>query len=111
VITEVNGKTVNDAGELQVVVGQKEPGTKLDLTLMRDGKEQKVPVTLGTFGKNAEEKTASNQSGKPRWGMGLADLTPEVRQQLQLGDNVSGAVIERVMPGSLRRQRRPATEM
>jgi serine protease Do len=100
VITEVNGKTVNDAGELQVVVGQKEPGTKLDLTLMRDGKEQKVPVTLGTFGKNAEEKTASNQSGKPRWGMGLADLTPEVRQQLQLGDNVSGAVIERVMPGS-----------
>jgi len=100
VITEVNGKMVNDAGELQVVVGQKEPGTKLDLTLMRDGKEQKLPVTLGTFGKNAEEKTASNQNGKPRWGIGLADLTPEVRQQLQLGDNVSGAVIERVMPGS-----------
>ena len=100
VITEVNGKMVNDAGELQVVVGQKEPGTKLDLTLMRDGKQEKLPVTLGTFGKNAEEKTASNQNGKPRWGIGLADLTPEVRQQLQLGDNVSGAVIERVMPGS-----------
>ena len=100
VITEVNGKMVNDAGELQVVVGQKEPGTKLDLTLMRDGKEEKLPITLGTFGKNAEEKTASNQNGKPRWGIGLADLTPELRQQLQLGDNVIGAVIERVMPGS-----------
>src|ERR1041385_466204 len=100
VITEVNGKMVNDAGELQVVVGQKEPGTKLDLTLMRDGKEEKLPVTLGTFGKNSEEKTASNEKGKPRWGIGLADLTPDVRQQLQLGESVSGAVVERVMPGS-----------
>lgn len=100
VITEVNGKMVNDAGELQVVVGQKEPGTKLDLTVMRDGKEEKLPVTLGTFGKNAEEKTASNENGKPRWGIVLDDLTPDVRQQLQLGDSVNGAVIERVMPGS-----------
>jgi serine protease Do len=100
VITEVNGKMVNDAGELQVVVGQKEPGSKLDLTLMRDGKEEKMPVTLGTFSKDKEEKSASNENGKPRWGIGLADLTPDVRQQLQLGDNVNGAVIERVMPGS-----------
>src|SRR5438874_2166335 len=29
VITELNGKTVNDAGELQVEVGQKQPGTKI----------------------------------------------------------------------------------
>jgi len=100
VITGVNGKMVNDAGELQVVVSQKEPGTKLDLTVMRDGKEERAPVTLGTFGKNAEDKTASKENGKPRWGIGLADLTPDVRQQLQLGDNVAGAVIERVMPGS-----------
>ncbi len=46
VITELNGKTVNDAGELQVAVGQKQPGTKLDLTVMRDGKSMQVPVTL-----------------------------------------------------------------
>jgi serine protease Do len=100
VITEVNGKMVNDAGELQVVVGQKEPGTKLDLTVMRDGKAETHAVTLGTFGKDKEEKIAGNENGKPRWGIGLADLTPDVRNQLQLNDNVSGAVIERVMPGS-----------
>jgi serine protease Do len=83
-----------------VVVGQKEPGTKLDLSVMRDGKAETHAVTLGTFGKDKEEKIAGNENGKPRWGIGLADLTPDVRNQLQLGDNVAGAVIERVMPGS-----------
>jgi serine protease Do len=100
VITELNNKEVNDAGELQMLVGQKEPGTKIDLRVMRDGKPQNVAVTLGTFGKSDEDKTASNQAGKPRWGLGLGDLTPDVRQQLQLGSDVSGAVVERVMPGS-----------
>ncbi len=100
VITELNAKPVSDAGELQVVVGQNEPGAKLNLKVMRDGKPENLAVTLGTFGKNNQEKTASNDNGKPRWGLGLADLTPDIRQQLELDQNVSGAVIERVMPGS-----------
>jgi serine protease Do len=35
VITELNGKVVNDAGELQVEVGQRQPGTTLQLTALR----------------------------------------------------------------------------
>ncbi len=100
VITGVNGNPVSDAGELQVVIGQKEPGTKVDLKVMRDGKPETLAVTLGTYGKNDEEKTASNENGKPRWGLGLGDLTPNLRQQLQLEDDVNGAVIQRVIPGS-----------
>ncbi len=38
VITELNGKAVSDAGELQVEVGQKQPGTTLHLKALRDGK-------------------------------------------------------------------------
>jgi serine protease Do len=100
VITEVNGKSVNDAGELQVVVGEKQPGTNLQLKAMRDGNPVDLAVTLGTFGGDRELKTASAENGKPRWGIGLADLSPDIRQQLQINDNVNGAVIERVMPGS-----------
>jgi serine protease Do len=100
VITGVDGKSVEDAGELQVVVGQHEPGTKLDLQVMRNGKPENLAVTLGTYGKKDDETTASNQSGKPRWGLGLGDLTPDVRQQLQLDSDVTGAVVERVVPGS-----------
>jgi serine protease Do len=101
VITELNGKTVNDAGELQVEVGQKQPGTKLDLTVMRDGKSMQVPVTVEAMGaRDKGSETASANTEKPRWGVGLADLTPEVRQQVQAGNDVHGALIEKVSPGS-----------
>ena len=101
VITELNGKTVNDAGELQVAVGQKQPGTKLDLTIMRDGKSQQIPVSLEAMGaRHKGTETAGAENGKPRWGIGLADLTPEVRQQVEAGNDVHGALIEKVSPGS-----------
>jgi serine protease Do len=101
VIVEFNGKTVSDAGELQVEVGQKQPGTTLHLKALRDGNSVDVPVTLEAMGKSdRDSETADAGHGKPRWGLGLADLTPDVRQQLQASEDVHGAVIEQVMPGS-----------
>ncbi len=101
VIAELNGKTVSDAGELQVEVGEKQPGTTLQLRVLRDGKPVDVPVTLEAMGKGEQGSESADAShGKPRWGLGLADLTADLRQQLQIGDNVHGAVIEQVTPGS-----------
>src|SRR5947207_1586595 len=76
VITGVDGKTVNDAGELQVEVGQKQPGTTIHLNLMREGKSETVPVTLQAMGSrdNNGRESSSIENGKPRWGVGLADL-------------------------------------
>jgi serine protease Do len=101
VITELNGKKVTDAGELQMVVGEMHPGDKITLEVMRDGKSLSIPVTLqGMDSDNDGTKVAENSDGKPRWGLGIADVTPEVRQQLNAPDDVHGAVIERVQPGS-----------
>ncbi|HEY7352853.1 MAG TPA: Do family serine endopeptidase [Terriglobales bacterium] len=101
VITGMDGKKVSDAGELQVEVGQKQPGTKIDLTVMRDGKSTQIPVTLEGMGaRDKGNETASSENGKPRWGIGLADLTPQIRQEVQAPSEVHGAVIERVVPGS-----------
>ena len=84
-----------------MAVGQKQPGTKIDLTVMREGKSEQVPVTLEAMGaRDKGAETASAENGKPRWGIGLADLTPEIRQQTQAGNTVHGAVVEKVIPGS-----------
>ena len=102
VITELDGQPVSDAGTLQMEVGQKQPGTTIKLGVMRDGKSVNVPVTLEAMGnrdKNDKE-TASNEHGKGRWGIGLADLTQDVREQLQAPGDVKGVVVERVVPGS-----------
>jgi len=53
---------------------------------------------MGSRDRNSER--ASNEDGKAHWGLGLADLTPEVREQLQTPSDVHGAVIERVQPGT-----------
>ena len=101
IITKLNGKPVNDAGELQVEVGQKQPGTSVDLKALRNGESISIPVTLEAMGKNDHDNESSDASrGKPRWGLGLGDLTPDVRQQLQANEDVHGAVIEQVAPGS-----------
>jgi serine protease Do len=101
VITELNGKAVSDAGDLQAEVGEKQPGTTLHLKALRDGSSLEVPVTLEAMGKGERDNESADAShGKPHWGLGLADLTPDVRQQLQANEDVQGAVIEQVTPGS-----------
>lgn len=101
VITAVDGRSVNDAGELQVAIGLKQPGTKVDLTVLRNGKTMNVPVTLEALGsRNNESGSSSESNGKMRWGLGLGDLTPDMRDQLQVPRDIHGVVIEQVQPGS-----------
>jgi serine protease Do len=101
-ITGLNGKEISDASQLQVTVGQTHPGTTIKLQVIRDGKGMELPVTLEKMGARdkGEEETASGETGKPRWGLGLADITPDMRQQMRGGNDLKGAVIERVLPGS-----------
>ena len=100
VITEFNGKPVSDAGELQMETSLTPPGNTIHLQVMRDGKSVEMPVTLGSFGGNNEEVATNNGNKKGRWGLGLADLTPDVRQQIDAPASVHGAVIQNVLPGS-----------
>ena len=100
VITQFNGKPVSDAGELQMETSLTPPGDTIHLEVMRDGKSVDVLVTLGSVNGGHEQEVAQNGNGKGRWGLGLADLTPNVRQQAQVPASVHGAVIENVRPGS-----------
>jgi serine protease Do len=102
VITELDGKKVSDAGELQVEVGQKRPGTTIKLEVMRDGKNVNLPVTLEAMGSRDKggNEVGEADHGKMHWGVGLSDMTPDLRQQLQAPHDVHGAVIEQVQPGS-----------
>ncbi len=102
VIVGLDGKKVAGAGELQAQVSEMRPGTKVTLDVLRDGKSMNVPVTLEELGSKdkTEELNASADNGKPRWGVGIADLTSDVREQLQAPSTLKGAVIQRVQPGS-----------
>ncbi len=100
VITELDGKPVTDAGQLQMIVGQKRPGETIHLQVMRDSKPMSVAVKLEALGGDKGTEIAGSEHGKGRWGLSLADLTPDVRNELQAQASVHGAIVEDVQPGS-----------
>ncbi len=100
VITELDGKPVTDAGQLQMTVGQKRPGDTIHLLVVRDSKTTSIAVTLEALGGDKGTETAGGEHGKGRWGLSLADLTPDVRNEVQAQPSVHGAVVEDVKPGS-----------
>ena len=100
VITELDGKAVTDAGQLQMTVGQKRPGDTIHLQVVRDSKPTTISVTLETLGGGKGTGTAGGEHGKARWGLSLADLTPDLRNELQAQKSVQGAIVEDVQPGS-----------
>jgi serine protease Do len=100
VITELNGKPVTNAGELQMEVGQKRPGETIQLGVLRDGKTIDIPVKLEAMGAAPGGSTAGGEHGKGRWGVSLGDLSPALREQMQIPSTVHGAVVEDVQPGS-----------
>jgi serine protease Do len=100
VITELDGQPVADAGQLQMLVGQKRPGDTVHLRVIRDSKPTNIPVTLETLNGGKGTEAASGETGKGRWGLKLSDLTADVRNELQAQESIHGAIVEEVQPGS-----------
>ncbi|HWX55055.1 MAG TPA: Do family serine endopeptidase [Verrucomicrobiae bacterium] len=102
VITEVDGKKVSDAGELQATISGKHPDTKVALDVLRDGKNVSVPVTLQEIGDRRDHADAEavREHGKARWGLGLANITPEIREQVHAPGDIHGALVANVQAGS-----------
>jgi len=50
IVTAIDGEKLNPVNELDQVVNNFAPGAKITLAVLRDGKEQNIPVTLGKFG-------------------------------------------------------------
>jgi len=104
VITGFGGQDIKDPKDLSRAVADVAPGAKEPVDVWRKGKVMQLSADVG---RNTDDvKTASNgQNGKPSaeqgvpsLGLGLTDLTPDIRQQLNLADNQRGAVVERVNP-------------
>jgi len=104
VITSIDGKPVENASALQVYVAQLTPGTKVTLGINRAGQRQSIPITLGELNKDQQVagKGGNNggQQNSGKLGIGLSDLSPNIRQQAGIPDNVKGVAIGQVRPGS-----------
>jgi serine protease Do len=102
VITELDGHKIVNGSALQVAVSEDTPGTEIALGIIRNGSRETVKVKVGEYKKNAEVASdgdsASPQKGK--LGLAVAELTPDVRQQLHIPAQVNGVAVQSVRPAS-----------
>jgi serine protease Do len=102
VIDSLNGEKIENGSALQVAVSEIAPGTTIELGVLRNGNPQTLKVQVGEFHKDAEVANdgdaAAPQKGK--LGLAVAELTPDVRQQLHIPSQVNGVAVESVRPAS-----------
>ncbi len=104
VITALNGQTISDSSALQVAVSEINPGTSITLNVLRNAQPLTEHLTVGEFHKDGQQVASNEGDGAAansgKLGLAVGDLTSDARQQLQAPDDVHGAVVQNVRPGS-----------
>ncbi len=102
VIRTLNGDSIDNGSALQVAVSEMTPGSSIQLGVLRNGKQVSIPVTIGEYHKNAEvaDNSGDGSAHGARLGLAVTDLSPDVRGQLNLPEQVHGVAVEDVKPGS-----------
>ena len=108
VILSVNGHAITSGDELVQMISAAQPGSTVDMKLLRDGKTMTVPVKIGDraaiVAENGSEQAApeGDEAEGPtthaRLGVSVQNLTDADREQMGL--KTGGVVIASVEPGS-----------
>ncbi|HEY2070230.1 MAG TPA: Do family serine endopeptidase [Rhizomicrobium sp.] len=106
-VLALNGKPIEDSRDLTRRVAMLPAGASATFTVDRGGQSKTLTVKIG-------EKKDSDQADNPppkvlssngantgeAMGLGLAAMTPQLRQQYSLENNVNGVLVTRVDPNS-----------
>jgi len=103
IIIERDGKPLTDVDAFRNAVAQTPPGTEVNLVIFRGGKKQTVKVKLDRMPQ--DEATARKPGSKGDGtttgrGLGLVDLSDDVRQRFEIPASTKGAVVARIDPDS-----------
>jgi serine protease Do len=103
VIIELNGQPIEDAGQLKLRVSETAPGSQVHLVVNRNGESKTFDVTLGSVPETKVAKASESNGDGGREalaGVAVTDLDQNTRAELDIPQNVQGAVITDVAPES-----------
>ncbi|WP_353224921.1 DegQ family serine endoprotease [Salinisphaera sp. C84B14] len=101
VITQVNGKDIDDFSQLANAIGLKSPGDKVSITLLRNGKEREVKATLGNAADAPDSAGGDSASAESDLASGLQGATfGPLTDDNPLAGEVEGVVVKDVERGS-----------
>lgn len=105
-ITAVNNKPIKNGNELIAVISSTKPGSKVDVTYVRNGQQKDSKVTVADraklFGERTDdnEETADDAQPSPsKLGISVRNITPEMAQRLGTPEG-KGVQVTEVKPDS-----------
>ncbi len=100
VIVKFGSQDIDDVRDLTRAVANAKPDSRQKVKVWRSGKVKTLTVKLGSSPDEQIAATDEQNSEADKLGVQLSSLTDELREQLRLGEDVDGALITRVEPGS-----------
>src|SRR5579862_2677232 len=105
-ITTVDGKKVSKGSELVADIASRKPGSKVNLSFIRNGKPQEASVTIADraklFAARLGEDQEDNDESTPKqnkFGLTVRKVTPEMADRLDMAAG-KGVIVQDVKPGS-----------
>ena len=101
VMVSINRTEVNDPSALQFLVSGIAPGTRVPVTVIRDGGRKTVTVTIGDLSEaEVPRDTYLVEGNRFLEGARVAELSPPLRDSLEVPNNIDGVVVTGVESNS-----------
>jgi serine protease Do len=104
IITKVNDLDIRDPRQLLLTISQLAPGTSVKIEYLRGGETRTATAKLERRTEDALAGTKGGRGGDDDDGVldgvGVADITPDVREQLSIPSHIQGAIITQVDPSA-----------
>jgi serine protease Do len=98
VIIEFKGKKVNEPYHLRNIVAGTQPGEKVKIKIIRDGKIETLKVTIGELPEDTQKAPAEYKNALK--GVRVQNLTPDIYRQLSIPKKIRGVVVMDIESGS-----------
>ncbi|HKY42232.1 MAG TPA: DegQ family serine endoprotease [Pyrinomonadaceae bacterium] len=106
VITAINKQPVLDDNGLRNLVASKSPGATVEVTALRNGRDQNFQIALAELPDRRRPETEESTSGggastgNEKFGLTLQPLTPQMVSRYNLEEGDQGLLVTRVDPAS-----------
>ncbi len=101
VVVALDDREVEDPRDLARLVAKAGPGRQVEITIVRRGTRKTITVELGEMPTTtAEAETGPAAAETPKLGLVVSPVTPERRDELGLPENVTGVLVNEVLPDS-----------
>ena len=100
VITAAGGHKIRTVHDLPRLVAASPVGSKLGLTILRNGNEQTLDATIGEMPKKLASAEPGGEQPASALGMQFVPLTPQLRSQLRVPKEVNGVVVGQIASDS-----------